>query len=474
MEENQNIGGKFNTHWIICLFLLLDYGCILLAETIVGFLRGFVLGGVSHVTSLEHYFIFPAIYLFFVILEKLYIQRIPFYQEVEKIFYACLYGTLAIIMLLFVRHNSVEFSRFFMLLLGPLSFINLAIMRYLTKKWLDRNGYNQAPLLIIGAGKTAEILVKALKHDTGMGYKVVGLLEDNEVADSLKKYPVLGGFKDAKDVILETGIQRVFVCAPGVDAAILGNLIYEIQPIVKHLAIVPNLSGIPVGSVRVDNLFNEHMLLIHVKNNLANPWNRLGKAIFDYTLTVVGCVLILPILGLIALKIKCDSPGPVIYDGYRLGVHGKPFKCYKFRSMQTNGDEILEKYLKEHPEKRVEWETYHKLDDDPRITRFGALMRRTSLDELPQIFNVLKGEMSLVGPRPYLVGELRDMGKMADSILLAKPGITGLWQVSGRSDITFDDRLNMEAWYVGNWNVWLDIVLLFKTIKVVLWRKGAK
>jgi len=207
---------------------------------------------------------------------------------------------------------------------------------------------------------------------------------------------------------------------------------------------------------------------------MINKLDAFTKIIFDYTLTAVGTVAISPLLFYIAYRIKQDSPGDVIYDGERIGKDGKLFKCYKFRSMYTNGDEILEKYLEEHPAKRVEWETFHKLEDDPRITPIGNFIRRTSIDELPQIFNVLKGEMSLIGPRPYLPREQEEMGEYYKDIIKVKPGISGYWQVHGRSNVTFESRLLMDKWYVHNRHLVMDIRLLWKTIGVVLDRKGAK
>ena len=198
------------------------------------------------------------------------------------------------------------------------------------------------------------------------------------------------------------------------------------------------------------------------------------KMLFDYTLTAVGTIAISPLLFYIAYRIKKDSPGEVIYDGERIGKAGKLFKCYKFRSMYTNGDEILEQYLKDNPDKKVEWETYHKLDNDPRVTPIGDFIRRTSLDELPQIFNVLKGEMSLIGPRPYLPREQEEMGEYYKDIIKEKPGISGYWQVHGRSNVTFENRLLMDRWYVYNRHLVMDFKLLWKTIGVVLNKKGAK
>ena len=205
--------------------------------------------------------------------------------------------------------------------------------------------------------------------------------------------------------------------------------------------------------------------------------NKLGsivKTVFDYALTAVGTLCISPLLVYVAYRIKKDSPGQAIYDGKRLGKDGALFKCYKFRSMYTDGETILKEYYSKYPEQKREYEKYHKLENDPRITSFGKFIRRTSVDELPQIFNVLLGHMSLVGPRPYLPEELADMGGAADIILQVKPGITGYWQVNGRSNVDFESRLLMVCWYGKNRTLWLDIKLLWQTIGVVLMKKGAK
>ena len=199
----------------------------------------------------------------------------------------------------------------------------------------------------------------------------------------------------------------------------------------------------------------------------------LGKTIFDFTLTFIGTICISPLLAYIAYRIKKEDPGPVIFKHMRVGKNGKSFPCYKFRSMCVDAKQMLEKYLRENPEARMEWERDFKLKNDPRITKSGTFLRKTSLDELPQIFNVLKGEMSLVGPRPVIKEELERYGEYVDDYLMVKPGITGMWQVSGRSDIDYTERVLLDSWYVRNWSVWIDIVMLVKTFKVVLLRKGA-
>lgn len=176
----------------------------------------------------------------------------------------------------------------------------------------------------------------------------------------------------------------------------------------------------------------------------------------------------------LAVWIKLDSPGGVFYWSTRIGQKGAPFKCLKFRSMFEDADARLQEMLARDEAVRAEYERFHKLERDPRITRAGAFIRRFSLDELPQLFNVFRGEMSLVGPRPYLVQELPDMRGFQETILEAKPGMTGYWQVSGRSDVTFEERLVMEAQYVRNWSPWWDLIILVQTVTVVLQRRGAR
>lgn len=179
-----------------------------------------------------------------------------------------------------------------------------------------------------------------------------------------------------------------------------------------------------------------------------------------------------PLLFYIFRKVKKDG-GPAIYGHERVGKNGQPFKCLKFRSMVINSKEVLEQVLATDPEAKAEWDETFKLKNDPRITPIGKFLRRTSLDELPQLFNVLKGEMSLVGPRPIITEELERYRDEVDYYLLSKPGMTGLWQVSGRSDVDYDTRVYLDAWYVKNWSMWNDVAILFKTVGVVLKKDGA-
>ncbi len=210
------------------------------------------------------------------------------------------------------------------------------------------------------------------------------------------------------------------------------------------------------------------------KEDLKPLVNEKTKRIFDIVVAILLIPFLLPIIGFIALLIKLDSRGPIFFAHTRVGKDGKPIKVYKFRTMCVDAEEKLKELLRKDPEARKEWETYFKLKNDPRVTRVGRFLRKTSLDELPQIFNVIKGDMSFVGPRPVVKEEIEKYYKdLAVFYYKVKPGITGLWQVSGRNDTDYNLRVRLDIQYVLNWSFWLDLLIMLKTIKVVLKREGA-
>lgn len=204
-----------------------------------------------------------------------------------------------------------------------------------------------------------------------------------------------------------------------------------------------------------------------------NTTGYVSKRIFDLVVGFPALLVALPFMILIAIAIKIDSKGPAIFGHTRVGKDGKSFKCLKFRTMVMNSQKILDNLLLENPQLREEWEKDFKLKNDPRITRVGHFLRKTSLDELPQLINVLCGEMSLVGPRPIVSKEIEKYGIHFNDYKMVPPGITGIWQVSGRNDIDYGERVQLDVWYIRNWSLWMDITILFRTICVVLNRKGA-
>lgn len=215
------------------------------------------------------------------------------------------------------------------------------------------------------------------------------------------------------------------------------------------------------------------VLCLQVRQNLLDPRRLLLKRVMDLTLSFVGGILILPFLFVIGLSIKLETRGPVFFRQSRIGRDGKTIHILKFRTMVRNAEEVLENYLADNPDLRKEWEEDQKLRHDPRITRMGALLRRTSLDELPQLWNVLLGQMSLVGPRPIVENEIIRYGAAFNAYKRVRPGMTGLWQVSGRNDLSYKQRVHLDRFYISNWSTWLDLLILARTLPVVLGRKGA-
>jgi undecaprenyl-phosphate galactose phosphotransferase len=184
--------------------------------------------------------------------------------------------------------------------------------------------------------------------------------------------------------------------------------------------------------------------------------------------------IFIPLHIIISILIKLDSRGEILFKQKRIGKNGEEFLCLKYRTMYKNSDEILKRYLKKNPKEIEYYSKYHKYRNDPRVTKLGKILRSTSLDELPQILNVIRGDMSLVGPRPYMVDELEKLGNFKDIILKVNPGITGLWQVSGRNNLTFQQRMKLESWYIRNWSLWDDFIIILRTFSVVFKRVGAK
>jgi undecaprenyl-phosphate galactose phosphotransferase len=238
------------------------------------------------------------------------------------------------------------------------------------------------------------------------------------------------------------------------------------------MAIVPAIDGLPVIGFRQHYFFGHDVVMLVSRNNLAQPLSRLLKAAFDEFVAALCVLFLAPLLAALAVAVRLDG-GPAFYRHRRIGEGGRAFYCMKFRTMVPNSDEVLNRVLAADPAAAAEWAATQKLRNDPRVTRVGRFLRKSSLDELPQLFNVLRGEMSLVGPRPIVQAEIARYAGEIEYYYEAKPGITGLWQVSGRSDTSYDRRVRLDVWYVRNWTLWHDIAILMKTIPAVFLQRGA-
>ncbi len=470
-----SIRNKYSTFLMPLLLLVVDYAAVLAAEYLACALRNWLMENTYFRLSwLSIHVIVPAVYMIFMQTHELYTRRIQFWRLISQIFQVNLYSMAVLIFIMYLAQTAASTSRLFTALLGLLAFVFLVAGRYAVKHILGRAHMLQIPVLIMGAGKTAALVLEYFKQDMSLGYEFIGFLEDKQPEKKVARMmPHLGAFADAEDVIKKTGVRHVLVIAPGLQHNMMQDIVYRLQPLVKRIEFIPDMSGMPLSTLDTECLIDGRIVAFSFKNNLALWYNRFSKRVFDVVCTMLGTICLLPVLLILSLWIYADSPGPVIFKHRRVGRWGKEFSCYKFRSMCVDADAKLKELLKTDPAARAEWEKEFKLKNDPRITKSGAFLRRTSLDELPQLLNVLKGDMSLVGPRPIIKAEIPRYGKYIDDFYMVRPGMTGMWQTSGRNDVTYDERVQMDTWYVRNWNVWFDLVLIWRTLGVVIKKKGA-
>jgi Undecaprenyl-phosphate galactose phosphotransferase WbaP len=372
----------------------------------------------------------------------------------------------------FLRREGEVYSRGVFLIAWVLSILFVLLGRILTRHTFAHRRWWGYPVMILGAGKTGDLLVRTLLRRPGIGLKPVLVLDDDpEKHGWMHGVPVVGGLELAPGLARARQIPYAIVAMPGVPRGRLLQLLERYGHTFAHLLIIPDLFGF--SSLWVEARDMGGVLGLEVRQQLLLPGPRFTKLLVDLSITMIGGVLLLPVVAAIALLIRLDSPGPIFYRHTRLGRGGRPFKAWKFRSMVQNADGVLQNYLDRHPELRESWEKDHKLKRDPRVTRIGHFLRRTSLDELPQLWNILRGEMSLVGPRPIVDEEIPRYGEKFELYTKVSPGLTGLWQVSGRNNITYDERVNLDAYYVRNWSVWLDLYILMRTVWVVAFGEGA-
>jgi Undecaprenyl-phosphate galactose phosphotransferase WbaP len=424
------------------------------------------------------YMLIPMIYISFMAFEGLYNKRLPLWEKIEKLFKVALFSTLLTTGILFFEHNANYLPRFFLGLSALICFAFLLMERYLMKRLLVVCGLWHKPVLLIGSGLAAQMIANAFKEDIQIGYKIVGNIGESLLSPSpaSRKTPFLGDYAKVVEIIRRSGIKDVIIATSGMEREKILELVNRIQLHVKNVSVIPELLGMPVSNVSnvsIDALFKPRTLLLKIKNNLLSPLNRIFKRLFDIVFGGMIFLGLFPVLLVISFLIRIDSKGPVVFAHKRIGRRGMVFPCYKFRTMIPDAEKVLERHLSENPAMREEWEREFKLKNDPRITKIGRFLRRTSLDELPQLLNIIRGEMSLVGPRPIVSKEVSKYKEYITDYYMVRPGLTGLWQVSGRNDIDYESRVQMDSWYVRNWSFWMDISMLIKTVKVVLEKTGA-
>jgi Undecaprenyl-phosphate galactose phosphotransferase WbaP len=406
-----------------------------------------------------------------------YTRRTPFWSETHDIIVTV--ALMALIDSALQYMTKDPFSRLWLLQHWLFTAALLIVGRTLFKRLMLAVGAWQLRTLVIGRRHDVDEVIDALESEPAMGYSVAGTLDpdwghrarDNASESEALDRPAL---EWARLVALcrHNGIENLVLACDNAELARMKALLRELSRHEMPYAIVPPLRGIAVHGLQVQHFMSHDVMLMRPRNNLARPANRGLKRAFDL-LAASAALLVLGALMVVIALLVCRDGGTALYAHSRIGQHGRRFRCLKFRTMVSDADRVLEAHLATSAEAAEEWARDRKLRDDPRLTPLGRFLRKNSIDELPQLINVVKGEMSLVGPRPIVESEQAFYGDDLDYYLQVRPGITGLWQVSGRNNVRYARRVALDGWYVRNWSLWHDVAILCGTVPAVLRREGA-
>lgn len=333
--------------------------------------------------------------------------------------------------------------------------------------------------LVIGTGYEAARLGKISNNNRFALTSVKGYVDVNNTKDlfgfkqeNIIKRSRVYDYDNLNEAIENNEIEQIIIALPEANQQVIDKVMSDIYGKVASVKYLPNVNGTMTFSSEVQDF--DGQLLIATSNDTIGILDKFIKRFIDILAGIVGVITLLPLMVYVKYKyVKSGDYDNIMFSQYRIGKNGKLIKIYKFRSMIPNAEKELERLMKEDPKIKEEYLTNKKLKDDPRITPIGHFLRKTSLDEWPQFINVLKGEMSFIGPRPYLPREKEDMGQYYDSIIKLKPGVTGMWQANGRSDVEFSYRCKLDDYYYHNWSIWLDFTIIYKTVKSVVYGKGS-
>ena len=478
--------------WVLALAdLMAVLGALLLA-----FVVRFILPGSLSVETL--FSVLPLIFLFPLLISFLRLYPGSFLhpaEEMKRLFLASTAGFLFIGASFFLTKSTADFSRLFFLLAWAATCLFLPLFRALVRRKFGTRPWWGAKAIIIGNTAAIEAIHSRLSNTPSLGLSLVAVLCTETPVFSVKSdaassatpftcaaqnleiqhFPVEGFPGEQDDIIEEIARQfpraTVLLHTDSFPYAVQERLFDVLGHHFRQVIAMPTLRWNFCVPSQILNMRGSFALV--VRCNLADARRLRTKRMLDLAGAIALVGLLAPLFAFLVLWIKKDGKGPAFFRQARIGRDGKPFHIYKFRSMVPNADSVLHEYLNANPEAEAEWKATQKLKNDPRITRAGAFLRRTSLDELPQLFNVLKGEMSLVGPRPIVEDEIDKYGEIFRQYSLVQPGITGLWQISGRNDISYNERVSLDRYYVANWSVWLDLYILAQTIPAVFARRGA-
>ncbi len=387
-----------------------------------------------------------------------YRQRLPHWETVGHVFNVTFIGLVCggFIQFAIKEPSSRLWVGLSWMLFGALVLVG----RSMSHRILSRRGLWNIPALVIGEGATAEHVVRALQKEKKMGYTILRLIPSASMDKLIKT-------SEWKSLLRKHDASHVFIALEGGETERHGAALKALARAWVPFSIVPPWFGLPSSTLSSHHFMMQDVFLLHDTNRLQLPLPCFVKRSFDIVVSSLVLLMLALPLSVIALMVRRDG-GPAFFTQKRVGRNGKLFNCYKFRSMRSDAEAVLGEYLANNPEAAEEWKKYQKLKQDVRITSFGNFIRRTSIDEFPQFLNVLKGDMSIVGPRPIMSGQECLYNEDFCFYESVRPGITGPWQVSGRNKLTFKQRVELESWYARNWSLWVDIVIMLKTLPALL------
>jgi exopolysaccharide biosynthesis polyprenyl glycosylphosphotransferase len=393
-------------------------------------------------------------------------------REYAGIFQASLSGTILVALAQFLIPPLI-IARGWVGLSWALTFVFVMGARFVVRRLAysaRRHGYLMVPTLIVGASEEGRLLAEQLLNWPTSGLNVLGFMDDEARPGQrvCRNLYALATLDQLDKLVRLYQVEELILATGGLSRDTILQIFqaYGTSPNV-HLRLSSGLFELLTTGLSIKE--TAYVPLIGVNRVRLSRTDAILKALLEYSLTMAALIVLSPIMLVVAILIKLDSPGPLFYHRRVMGLNGRTFQALKFRTMHANGDSILAA----NPALLDMLATTHKIKDDPRITRIGLYLRRYSLDELPQLLNVLKGEMSLVGPRIISPPELALYGQWAMNLLTVRPGLTGLWQVSGRSDVSYEERVRLDMFYIRNYSIWLDLQLIAQTIPVVLGGRGA-
>jgi Undecaprenyl-phosphate galactose phosphotransferase WbaP len=392
-------------------------------------------------------------------------------EELRRCFLSVTLSFLSLWSATFFLHDLSQ-SRLVYALAFLLANIFVPLLRVCARRLFCRSPWWGSQVAILGYGETGKLLMRTLSDNPQIGLRPIAVFDDSPANyKDLDPNVLHGPLSRCLQITRDHRVSYGIVCMPSLSREKLLELIDVYGQCFSHLLVIPNLVGMTSLGISAREMGG--IVGLEIKLQLLRPSARLAKRALDLCITVTLAPFIALIIAIFAILIKLEDGGPVFYENERIGKEGVKFKLWKLRSMKVDADALLHEYLAAHPDQAARWALTQKLPNDPRITRVGRIIRKTSVDELPQFWNILIGQMSVVGPRPILENQIAMYGSSFELYKQVRPGVTGLWQVSGRNELSFSDRARLDKYVIQNWSVWLDLYILARTAGVVLTARGA-